>query len=327
MHTKTDLILHQQRLAQTILERAGMLNCKSVSTPICTKGPNYSSNSTNFSNPLLYRQLVRSLQYLTLTRPDIAYAVNRACQFMHKPTDQHFHALKCILRFIKGSQNTCFPLTCQSLKLTSYVDSDWAGDYKDQKSTTGYCTFLGSSIVSWSIKKQTTIARSSIEAEYRALASAATYIIWSQQLLQELGYPQKEPRKLFCDNISAIALANNSVFHARTKQIEVDCHYTWECIKNNTIQVHHISSKDQIAYLFTKALLTARFWHLSNKLISDVAYQFARIWIRSISSIEEGLGVCTFSIVHQLAYEEESLCIRTSYGLLDSNSAQTRVIG
>ncbi|PKU73330.1 Retrovirus-related Pol polyprotein from transposon TNT 1-94 [Dendrobium catenatum] len=268
--TEQGLLLHQQRFAHTILERAGMLNCKPVSTPICTKESPSSSPSPDFANPLLYRQLVGSLQYLTLTRPDIAYAVNRACQYMHKPTDQHFHSLKRILRFIKGSLNFGLPLSRESIILTSYVDSDWAGDHQDRKSTSGYCTFLGNSVVAWSVKKQTTVARSSTEAEYRALASAATEVIWTRTLLQELGHPQSEPTKLYCDNISAIALANNPVFHARTKHIEVDCHFIRECIKNNSINVHHISTKDQIADLFTKALPTATFHHLSNKLISII---------------------------------------------------------
>ncbi|PKU64979.1 Retrovirus-related Pol polyprotein from transposon TNT 1-94 [Dendrobium catenatum] len=252
--TEAGLILHQQRFAHIILERAGMLNCKPVSTPICTKDPTLSTESAIFSNPLLYHQLVGSLQYLTLTRPDIAYAVNRACQFMHQPTNYHFHLLKRILRFIKGSLNTGLPLARQSIALTSYEDSDWAGDRQDRKSTTGYCTFLGNSIVSWSVKKQTTVARSSTEAEYRALASAATEVIWTRQLLQELGHPQQSPTTLFCDNVSAIALANNPVFHARTKHIEVDCHFIRECIKNNTIQVHHISSKDPRLQIYLSKL-------------------------------------------------------------------------
>ncbi|PKU72463.1 Retrovirus-related Pol polyprotein from transposon TNT 1-94 [Dendrobium catenatum] len=137
--------------------------------------------------------------------------------------------------------------------LTTYVDSDWAGDQKDRKSTTGYCTFLGSSLIFWSVKKQSTIARSSTEAEYRALAVVAADLIWTRQLLQELGCPPPELTKIFCDNISAFALANNQVFHARTKHFEVDYHCIRECIKNKIVHVHHISTKDQIADIFTKA--------------------------------------------------------------------------
>ncbi|KAI0524414.1 hypothetical protein KFK09_003782 [Dendrobium nobile] len=130
------------------------------------------------------------------------------------------------------------------MQLISYVDSDWACDHQDRKSTTGYCNFLGQTLISWSVKKQSTIARSSAEAEYCALASATTEIIWLRQLLQELGNEQKAPTTLYCDNTSAISLAHNPVYHARTKHIEVDYHFIQNCIKDKTIQVQHISSKD-----------------------------------------------------------------------------------
>ncbi|PKU66662.1 Retrovirus-related Pol polyprotein from transposon TNT 1-94 [Dendrobium catenatum] len=262
------LLLHQSRYATSILQRAGMTNCKPTATPITAKSHISPQISKPFFDPLLYRQLVGSLQYLTLTRPDITYAVNKACQFMHQPTDINFDAVKRILRYIKGTLNYGLPLSGNSFTLTSFVDLDWAGDQHDRKSTTGYCTFLGRSPVNWCVKKQSTIARSSTEAEYRALAAAAADLTWTRQLLQELGRPQIHPTQLFCDNTSAIALANNPVFHARTKHIEVDCHYIRECIKNKSIQVHHISTKDQLADIFTKALSIIRFRHLAHKLIS-----------------------------------------------------------
>ncbi|PKU66659.1 putative mitochondrial protein [Dendrobium catenatum] len=264
--TATGLLLQQKRYAEEILARAGMLNSKSVSTPSCIK-PITESSPEPFSNPKLYRQLIGALQYLTLTRPDLSYAVNRACQQMHQPTTSDFEALKRILRYIQGTTQFGLPINGKSLLLSSYVDSDWAGDHKDRKSTTGYCNFLGTSLVSWSVKKQTTIARSSTEAEYRAIASVTTEIIWLRQLLKELNCPQTEPTKLYCDNTSAIALANNPVYHARTKHIEIDCHFIRDCIKNRSIQIHHISSQDQLADLFTKSLPSARFKFLVNQLI------------------------------------------------------------
>ncbi|PKU73010.1 Retrovirus-related Pol polyprotein from transposon TNT 1-94 [Dendrobium catenatum] len=269
--TKTDygLLLSQTQYANLILERAGMTNCKSVVTPTSSKSTKLSSPSPDFVNPSLYRQLVGSLQYLTLTRPDITYAVNKVSQHMHQPTEQNFEDLKRILRYLHGSLHIGLPLYRDSTILTAYVDSDWAGDQSDRKSTTGYCMFFGNTLTSWSVKKQATIARSSTEAEYRALASAAAEILWLRQLLQELGCPQKLPTILYCDNTSAIALAHNPVFHARTKHIEVDGHFIRECIQNNSIQVHHISSKDQIADFFTKSLSAAQFKYLLNKLMSS----------------------------------------------------------
>ncbi|PKU60279.1 Retrovirus-related Pol polyprotein from transposon TNT 1-94 [Dendrobium catenatum] len=268
--TSYGLHLTQSLFAQSILSRAGMLNCKPVSTPFqCLKSASLDS-SPAFSNPTLYRQLAGCLQYLTLTRPDIAYMVNKICQHMQNPTNAHFEALKRLLRYIQGSIHTGLLVFKDKLILQSYADSDWAGDVDDRKSISGYCNFLGSSLISWSVKKQNAVARSSTEAEYRALASAAAEITWVRRLLQELDCPQHTATPLFCDNTSAIALANNPVFHARTKHIEVDCHYIRNCIKDNTIQIHHIPTKDQLADLFTKALPSPRFKLLAGKMVQPL---------------------------------------------------------
>ncbi|XP_020674070.1 uncharacterized protein LOC110093501 [Dendrobium catenatum] len=269
IHTTYGLHLNQSHFAQTILSRAGMTNCKPVSTPSHLKSTPSNSNSNAFANPTLYRQLAGSLQYLTITRPDLSFAVNRVCQHMKNPTIAHFEALKHLLRFLQGTIHTGFPLFRDTPTLRSYVDSDWAGDETEHKSTIGYCNFLGSSLISWAVKKQNAVARSSTEAEYQALATAAIETIWIRWLLQELNIPQLTVTKLFCETTSAIALANNPVLHARTKHIEVYCHYIRSCIRDNHLQVHHISTKDQLADLFTKALPAPRFHLLSDKLVSS----------------------------------------------------------
>ncbi|PKU80138.1 Retrovirus-related Pol polyprotein from transposon TNT 1-94 [Dendrobium catenatum] len=270
IHTSYGLQLNQTRFAQTILSRAGMQNCKPISTPSQLKPSSKQTQSGAFSNPTLYRQLAGSLQYLTLTRPDISFAVNKVCQHMQNPLIIHFNDLKRLLRYIQGTLHFGISLFANSkLNLLAYVDSDWAGDSSDRKSTTGYCTFLGSSIVSWSVKKQNAVARSSTEAEYRALASAAAEVTWLRRLLQELNCTQQTATTILCDNTSAIALANNPVLHARTKHIEVDCHFIRNYIKDKTIQLHHISTKDQLADLFTKPLATSRFKLLSSKLVTS----------------------------------------------------------
>lgn len=117
------------------------------------------------SNPDLYRSLVGSLQYLTLTRPEISFAVNTVCQHMHLPLEQHFTAVKRILRYIKGSLHQGLLFSKGSLTFSAFSDADWAGDALDRRSTGGYCVFLGPNLVSWSTKKQATVARSSTEAE------------------------------------------------------------------------------------------------------------------------------------------------------------------
>ncbi|KAI0510232.1 hypothetical protein KFK09_010833 [Dendrobium nobile] len=248
-----------------------MTNCKPISTPSQLKPSSKQIQSGAFSNPTLYRQLAGSLQYLTLTRPNISFAVNKVCQHMQNSLITHFDALKRLLRYIQGTSHFGISLFVNSkLNLLAYVDSDWAGDSTDRKSTTGYCTFLGLSIISWSVKKQNVVARSSTEAEYWAIASAAAKVTWLRRLLQDFNCTQPTATSLLCDNTSAIALANNPVFHAGTKHIEVDCHFIRNYMKDKSIRLHYITTKDQLANLLTKPLTASRFQLLSSKLVTSL---------------------------------------------------------
>ncbi|PKU76601.1 Retrovirus-related Pol polyprotein from transposon TNT 1-94 [Dendrobium catenatum] len=267
-HTSYGVLLHQQQYATRILERAGMHNSKPVATPLSCKTESSTNCSSEFPNPHLYRQLIGSLQYLTLTRPDIQFAVHRLSQHMHAPLNSNFDDLKRLLRYIQGSTSTGIPLYRDDLTLHGYADADWATNTQDRKSISGYCNFLGKSLISWQAKKQSTVARSSTEAEYRALASEASEVIWLRRLLEDFHIPQKSPTIIYCDNTSAIALANNPVYHARTKHIDVDCHFIRDCIRSNHLAVHHICTNDQIADVFTKPLPIRRFKFLCNKLIT-----------------------------------------------------------
>ncbi|PKU75882.1 Retrovirus-related Pol polyprotein from transposon TNT 1-94 [Dendrobium catenatum] len=260
-------LLHQQVYATSILEKAGMTNAKPVSTPASCKTVLTSTSNNEFSNPQLFRNLIGSLQYLTLTRPDIQYTVQQLSQHMHKPLNLHFEALKRLLRFIKGTTNFGISLLTGDLTLKGFSDADWATNSQDRKSISGYCNFLGKSLISWQVKKQTTVARSSTEAEYRVLATEASEVIWLRRLLEDFHIPQTIPTTIYCDNTSAIALANNPVYHARTKHIDVDCHFIRDCIQAKHLTVHHICTKDQIADIFTKNLPIQSFKFLSSKLI------------------------------------------------------------
>ncbi|XP_020684922.1 uncharacterized protein LOC110101388 [Dendrobium catenatum] len=257
--TPTGYHLHQTKYALDILNRAGMANCNPVLTPLHAKLSLEKTFLSVFENPEFFRHLVGSLQYLTITRPDIAFVVNKLCQFMHCPMYQHFLALKHLLRYIKGTVDLGLPISGHSSVLHAYVDSDWAGDPSDRKSTTGYCLFLGDTLLSWCVKKQQTVAKSSTEAEYRALSIEATDIIWICRLLADFQFNVDTPTSLYCDNVSAIALAHNPVFHASTKHIEVNYHFIRDCIKSATITILHINSQDQIDDIFTKALPRIRF--------------------------------------------------------------------
>ncbi|KAI0507721.1 hypothetical protein KFK09_013849 [Dendrobium nobile] len=218
------------------------------------------------SDPSLYRRITGSLQYLTLTRPDISYSVNCLSQHMHQPLPEHTFLLKRLLRYLKGTLDFGIPILKSNLFLKSFSDADWAGDPSSRKSTSGYCSYLGDTLISWTVKKQTTMARSSTESEYRSLAALIADTIWLRRILSDFDLAQAQPTDVFCDNTSAIALANNPVFHARTKHIEIDHRFVRDHIQQRSIRLLPISTLDQVADIFTKPLSTPRFQALRNKL-------------------------------------------------------------
>jgi len=184
--TSMGLMLRQHKYILDILTRASMLSCKPVDTPIST------SKATILLDPLFsdatrFRQIVGALQYLTFTRPDICFAVNRVCQFMHAPTDSHWAAVKRILRYLRGTASHGLYITrSSSFALHGFTDADWAGSVEDRKSTSGYLVFFGQTPISWKSGKQRTVASSSTEAEYKALADGTAEVIWLQYLLTDL---------------------------------------------------------------------------------------------------------------------------------------------
>ncbi|KAI0493009.1 hypothetical protein KFK09_027285 [Dendrobium nobile] len=228
--------------------------------------PVISSDATPCFTQTVYRQIIGSLQYLTLTRPDIAYAVNMLSQHMHNPEIHHTVLLKKLIRYIKGTIGFGLPITRSNLLLRTFSDADWASDPLTRKSTSGFCTFLGDTLVSWTVKKQPTVSRSSTESEYRALASATADTIWIKRLLADFRIVHNSPVDIFCDNTSTIALANNPVFHARSKHIEIDQSFVRDHIQMGTIRLMSISTVDQVADILTKPLATTRFQLLRSKL-------------------------------------------------------------
>ncbi|XP_019191054.1 PREDICTED: uncharacterized protein LOC109185568 [Ipomoea nil] len=176
LEVQSGLLLSQQRYMKDILNRAGMMDCKPLATPVAVTQPVTPSDEP-FDNPTQYRRLVGALQYLTITRPDLSFSVNRLCQFMHSPTSDHWGLLKRVLRYVKGTISYGLRLFASaSTTIHGFSDSDWAGCPIDRKSTSGYAVFLGDNLISWLSRKQRTVARSLTEAEYKALADVSTEV-------------------------------------------------------------------------------------------------------------------------------------------------------
>ncbi|CAL1410196.1 unnamed protein product [Linum trigynum] len=214
-----------------------------------------------------YRRLVGRLQYLTVTRPDIVYAVNILSRYVHAPTVAHVAGAERVLLYLKRApgQGILLP-SSSSLQFTAYCDADWGGCQSTRRSTSGYFVTLGGAPVSWRTKKQSVVARSSAEAEYRAMASTVSEVIWVRALLGDLGVRLTSPTVLYCDNQAALHIAANPVFHERTKHVEMDCYFVRDHVASHEIMPRKISSQAQLADLFTKGLAGDRFHELLSKL-------------------------------------------------------------
>jgi histone deacetylase 1/2 len=189
---------------------------------------------------------------------------------MHAPTDSHWTAIKHILCYLKGTTSYGFHITRgSSFALHGFTDANWAGSIDDHKSTGGYLVFFGQTLISWKSGKQRTCARSSTEAEYKALVDGTAEVIWLQYLLIDLHVPSISAPIIWCDNLGAPYLSANPIFHARTKHVEVDYHFVHDRIAKKEIQIRFVPSRDQLADVFTKPLPIASFTAFRFKLWVD----------------------------------------------------------
>lgn len=257
----------QRKYALDLLASTGMTGCKPSSVPMV---PNLKMSKTDgelLQDVGLYRRIVGRLMYLTITRPDIAFAVNKLCQYSSAPRSSHLKAVYKVLQYIKGTVGQgLFYSATSDLRLTGFADADWASCQDSRRSTTGFTMFLGSSLISWKSKKQPTVSRSSAEAEYRALALATCEMMWLVALLRDLQVTQLAIPVLFSDSTAAIYIATNPVFHERTKHIELDCHTVREKLDKGLLKTLHVKSEDQVADILTKPLFPSQFEHLKSKM-------------------------------------------------------------
>ncbi|XP_021985115.1 uncharacterized mitochondrial protein AtMg00810-like [Helianthus annuus] len=202
------MFLSQEAYVRDIIHGASMDSCKPIATPVGTQTKLSSDSGPLHDDPTTYRSLAGALQYLTFTRPDISYAVQQVCMNMHSPRIAHWNALKRIIRYIQGTSDFGLHLgPAQNFSLVAYTDVDWAGCPDTFRSTSGYCVYMGDNLISWSSKRQSTISRSSAEAEYRGVANVVVDICCLRNLLLELHHPLSRATLVYYDNVSAIYLS------------------------------------------------------------------------------------------------------------------------
>ncbi|XP_019094528.1 PREDICTED: uncharacterized protein LOC109129936 [Camelina sativa] len=259
----------QRKYALDILASTGLLACKPCSVPMnpsvhFTKDMGTPLDSARATS---YRELIGGLLYLTITRPDITFAVNNLSQFLSCPADVHLQAAYQICHYLKGNPGQGLYYAANSEPcLNVFSNADWGNSPETRRSISGFCVYLGKSLISWKSKKQQVTSHSSTESEYRSMALATCELLWLNQLLKDLRVTVTSPTKLFCDNKSAIDITTNPVFHERTKHIEIDCHTVRDQMKNGFLKLFHVSSANQHADILMKALQPGPFYSLLGRM-------------------------------------------------------------
>ena len=186
---------------------------------------------------------------------------------MHSPKTSHMEAAMRLVRYVKSEPGLGILMASTGgSELKVFCDADWGACINSRRSITGYLVQYGDSPISWKSKKQVTVSRSSAEAEYRAMASTVSEVVWIVGLFDELGVKINLPVPLHSDSTSAIQIAANPVFHERTKHIDIDCHFVREKIQEGLVSTTHLTSSEQPADIFTKALGRDSHIHLVSKL-------------------------------------------------------------
>jgi hypothetical protein len=268
--------LSQSAKIDQLVDEYGQYNAHPTDTPMVTglqlrrpdKSAPVPAEIAEWADKTPYRSLVGSLMYLSVaTRPDISYAVGQLSSFLDCYRPEHWEAAIRVLRYLKGTRTYALTLGGKSpLALSGYSDFDYANCVDTSRSIGGYCFTLGSGMISWSLKKQPTVADSSCYAEYIALHDTAHEVVFLRQLLEGIRFLPSGATHLFCDNDAASRLSEDHVWHSHTKHIQVKYHYTCELVHSGDVAVQRVGSKDNTADILTKALPRLDFQHLRHYL-------------------------------------------------------------
>ncbi|KAH9718013.1 retrovirus-related pol polyprotein from transposon RE1 [Citrus sinensis] len=226
----TGMFLSQCKHTLDILAKTGLLGAKPAPFLIDQNHRLALDDGPMYSDHVWYCRFISRLIYLTITRPELCYSVHVLVQFMQCPREIHWEAATRVLRYLK-----CHP-------------------------------GQGGPPISWKTKKQHTVFRSLAEVEYRSMAFTCCELTWLKALLKSLGVSHSLPMRLYCDSQATLHIATNSVFHERTKHIEIDSHYVQDQIHAGNIVAPHVRTSEQLADIFTKALGRHQFENILRKL-------------------------------------------------------------
>lgn len=249
------IYLCQRKYTLDIITECGLLGCRPAGSPMDQNHRLSKAQGDLLPDPERFRRLVGRLIYLLASRPDLAYSVHILSQFMQKPREEHWFAALKVVRYLKGTigQGVLFRADT-TFTVTGWCDADWGACSLSRRSLTGWIIQLGSSPITWKTKKQDAVALSSTEAEFRAMKAITKELIWIKELLLELGFDHKAPMLICCDNKSALHISANPVLHEQTKHMGIICAFVRDKIVKGVIRTTYVSTTDQLADIFTKAL-------------------------------------------------------------------------
>lgn len=266
------LSLSQTSYIDSIVRRYGLEDAKPVSTPMdphsnlsTSQSPTTTAEIAEMRN-VPYREAVGSLMYASLgTRPDITYAVAILSRYSDNPGRAHWDAVRRVLRYLKGTRTLRLTYGVKALDLVGYTDAD-GSMHEDRKAISGYAFLIDGGAVSWSSKRQELISLSTTESEYVAITHASKEALWLRSLIGQVFAPFAGPTPLNSDNQSAIALARDHQYHARTKHIDIRFHFIRWVIEDKKIQLIYCPTDDMIADALTKALPSPKVKHFASAL-------------------------------------------------------------
>ncbi|KAH9664737.1 Integrase catalytic domain-containing protein [Citrus sinensis] len=257
----------QEKYVEDLLKKFHVFKCKPAPTPMGLNEKLKHDEKEEKADARIYRSLVGSLIYLTNSRPDILHSVSVLSRFMNDPRKSHYIAANRILRYLQGTKKQGIMYEKEdNCKLVGFTDSDWAGSLDDRKSTAGYLFCLGTNVISWSSRKQKSVTLSSAEAKYIAATESACEAVWLRRILKDLQFNQDAAITIYCDNMSAIALTKNPVFHAKSKHIELCYHYIRDLVSKGEVNMEFISTNEQPADFLTKAIIIEKFEKFKKQL-------------------------------------------------------------